>query len=90
MRSVIAIVLCFATSLAAFASEGGYKVSYDGGSITSLKSGEHVKLFMDGDRIRILHGDANVLSIPASSVTEISYGQDVHRGVGAAIGLATV
>jgi hypothetical protein len=26
--------------------------------------------------------------IPASSVTEISYGQDVHRRVGTAIGLA--
>jgi hypothetical protein len=28
--------------------------------------------------------------IPASSVTEISYGQDVHRRVGAAIGLAVI
>ena len=28
--------------------------------------------------------------IPASSITEISYGQDVHRRVGAAIGLALV
>jgi len=31
-----------------------------------------------------------VVTIPASSVTEISYGQDVHRRIGAAIGLATV
>ena len=90
MRSVIAVVLCLATSLAAFASEGGYKVSYDGGSITSLKSGEHMKLFMAGDHIRMERGDAEVFSIPASSVTEISYGQDVHRRVGAAIGLAAV
>jgi hypothetical protein len=30
------------------------------------------------------------MSIPASSITEISYGQDVHRRVGAAIGLAVI
>ena len=28
--------------------------------------------------------------MPASAITEISYGQDVHRRVGAAIGLAVV
>ena len=31
-----------------------------------------------------------VVSIATSAVTEISYGQDVHRRVGAAIGLAVV
>ena len=31
-----------------------------------------------------------VVAIPASAVTEISYGQDVHRRVGTAIGLAVV
>jgi hypothetical protein len=31
-----------------------------------------------------------VVSIPTSGVTEISYGQDVHRRVGAAIGIALV
>ena len=31
-----------------------------------------------------------VVVIPVSAITEISYGQDVHRRVGAAIGLAVV
>jgi hypothetical protein len=31
-----------------------------------------------------------VVNIPASTITEISYGQDVHRRVGAAIGIAVV
>ena len=90
MRSLLTVVLCLATSVASFAGEGGYKVSYDGGSITSLKTGEHMKLFMDGDHIRMVHNKTDALSIPASAVTEISYGQDVHRRIGAAIGLATV
>ena len=33
---------------------------------------------------------AEVVTIPSSAITEISYGQDVHRRVGAAIGLAVV
>jgi hypothetical protein len=32
----------------------------------------------------------DIATIPATAVTEISYGQDVHRRVGAAIGLAVV
>jgi len=38
----------------------------------------------------LLKDKEEVVTIPASSVTEISYGQDVHRRVGAAIGLAFV
>jgi hypothetical protein len=83
----IALFLCLATSVAAFASEGGYKVDYDGGSITSLKAGQHM---YGRDHIRMVHDDADVVSLPASAITEISYGQDVHRRVGAAIGLAAV
>jgi hypothetical protein len=90
MRSLLAVVLCLATGALSFAGEGGYKVNYDGGSITSLKAGEHMTLFMDGDHIRVVHGKKDVVNLPASAVTELSYGQDVHRRVGAAIGLATV
>jgi hypothetical protein len=37
-----------------------------------------------------MKGKTEVATIPATAVTEISYGQDVHRRVGAAIGLAIV
>jgi len=33
---------------------------------------------------------AEVMTIPAAAITEISCGQDVHRRVGAAIGLAVI
>ena len=45
---------------------------------------------MDPDKIRIMKDKQEVVVIPAASVTELSYGQDVHRRVGAAIGLAVV
>lgn len=90
MRGLIAGFLCAAITLSASASDGGYKVNYDGGSIATLKTGEHVKLYLDQDHIRVVHNSSDVLSLPASAVTEVSYGQDVHRRVGAAIGLATV
>jgi hypothetical protein len=69
---------------------GGYKLTYDGGSVTDLKSGTGMKLFLDSNQIRIVKDGVSLISLPASAVTEISYGQDVHRRVGAAIGLALV
>ncbi len=49
-----------------------------------------MKLFIEANQIRLVKDKTEVVMIPASSVTEISYGQDVHRRVGAAIGLAVV
>jgi hypothetical protein len=45
---------------------------------------------IDSDKIRLVKDNADVVTIPASAVTEISYGQDVHRRIGAAIGLAVI
>ena len=49
-----------------------------------------MRLFVDPNQVRLVKDKADVITIPASAVTEISYGQDVHRRVGAAIGLAIV
>ena len=90
MRFFISIILCFATTFSASAGNTGYKLNYDGGSITDVKAGEHVKLYLGQNQIQLVEGRSTVLTLPASAVTEISYGQDVHRRVGAAIGLAAV
>lgn len=76
--------------MSAFAGEFGYKIIYDGGSLPDSKPGTDMKLFIEGSNIRIMRGESEVAVIPAASVTEISYGQDVHRRVGAAIGVAVV
>ena len=75
-----------------FAAEAGnaYKINYDGGSLQNAKAGTSMKLFLDADRIRIMKDKKEVIAIPAASVTEVSYGQDVHRRVGAAVGVALV
>jgi hypothetical protein len=85
MNKFLAVVLCLALPVAVFAGENGYKVTYDGGSLADTKSGTGVKLFIDGDKIRILRDKFEIASIPAASVTEISYGQDVHRRIGTAV-----
>lgn len=90
MKQLLAIILCIAVSVTAFASETSYKISYDGGSVQGLKSGTGMKLFIDPNQIRLMRDKEEAVIIPASAVTEISYGQDVHRRVGAAIGLAVV
>lgn len=90
MKKLLAVVLCFAMPVAVFAGGNSYKVTYDGGSIPDQKAGTGMKLFIEANQIRLVKDKGEVVTIPASSVTESSYGQDVHRRVGAAIGLAVV
>lgn len=65
-----------------------YSVKYDGGSVAHVKACDGMKLFVTSDGVRLAHDHQDVVSISASSITEISYGQDVHRRIGTAIGLA--
>jgi len=74
----------------AYAGDNSYKVTYDGGSLPDIKSGTGVKLYIEANDIRLVKDKTDITTIPASSITEISYGQDVHRRIGAAIGLAVV
>jgi len=90
MKSLLAVVLCLVIALIVFAGDAGYKVNYDGGSIPSEKAGTGMRLLIEPNPVRLVKDKADVVTIPASSITEISYGQDVHRRVGAAIGLAVV
>jgi hypothetical protein len=71
-------------------SDNSYKVIYDGGSVQGVKAGNDMKLFLDQTQIRLVRDKQEIAVIPVSAITEISYGQDVHRRVGAAIGLAVV
>jgi len=64
------------------AADAGYKVTYDGGSLTGPKAGAGLKLYIDSNQVRFLKDKTEVATIPASAITEISYGQDVHRRVG--------
>ncbi|MFZ0822149.1 MAG: hypothetical protein WBY78_15830 [Terriglobales bacterium] len=90
MRSLVAVLLCIAIPMMAFAGDNSYKVTYDGGSLPDAKAGTGMKLYIDAGQVRLVGDKGDVITIPASSITEISYGQDVHRRVGAAIGLAVI
>jgi hypothetical protein len=92
MRRVFALLLCVAIPAAMFAADAqnGYKVAYDGGSLTDVKTGANLRLVINSSTITFVKDNTQVATIPTSAITEISYGQDVHRRVGAAIGLAVV
>jgi hypothetical protein len=91
MKSCIALFLCLLVPTVAFAADNNsYKVVYDGGSLQNVKAQTDVRLVIDPDKVRLIHGKDEIASIPAAAITEISYGQDVHRRVGAAIGLAFI
>jgi hypothetical protein len=89
-RNLFAVILCWTVPMLAFPADNFYKVSYDGGSLSSIKAGSNAKLYIDQTQIRLVEDREVLATIPASAVTQISYGQDVHRRVGAAIGLAVV
>lgn len=86
MKTFMVLALCVMIPTLAFA-DNGYKVRYDGGSLQGVKAGTKVKLYIDSNQVRIMNGHSEIAIIPATAITEISYGQDVHRRVGAAIGI---
>ena len=86
----LALAHCLAVPFAAVAADGSYKITYDGGSVQGLKPGNDMKLFIETNQIRIMRDNKEAVIIPTAAITEISYGQDAHRRVGAAIGLAVV
>ena len=92
MKAVLAVLLCIAIPAVVFAADAnnGYKVAYDGGSLPNVKVGSGLKLIVSSSTITLVKDKEEVATIPSTAITEISYGQDVHRRVGAAIGLAVI
>jgi hypothetical protein len=94
MKAVKAVALAMAILFpaTAFAGDAGFDVKYDGGSLPDAKVGADFRLLIDATpaQLRFMKGKDAVVIVPAGAVTEISYGQDVHRRVGTAIALATV
>ncbi len=88
MKRFIALFLCCIFPISAFAGDNSYKIAYDGGSIQNLKAGTDLRIVIDGSNLRLMKNKGEIAVIPSSAVMEISYGQDVHRRVGAAIGVA--
>jgi hypothetical protein len=83
MKHLIAVLLCIAIPIMAFAGDNSYKVTYDGGSLPDIKAGTGVHLYIEAKQIRLVKDKTDVTTIPVSAITEISYGQDVHRRIGA-------
>jgi len=90
MKRIIAAVLCMIVPSAVVAGDNGYKVTYDGGSVPETKAGTALKIYIEATQVRFAKDNKDLVTIPASSVTEISYGQDVHRRVGSAVAVGMV
>ena len=90
MKRILAIALCMIMPAAVFAADNSYSVKYDGGSVPDVKPGTDLRLYIDAGQIRFVKDKQEVATVPASAVTDLSYGQDVHRRVGAAIGIGLV
>jgi hypothetical protein len=88
-RKFIALLVCL--PLLTYAQGNTFeKVRYNGGSVaTKVKPDDWGnKLTISSDEIKLALKDGQTISVPPKQVTSISYGQEAHRRVGTAIGLA--
>jgi CxxC motif-containing protein (DUF1111 family) len=93
IQKAVALLVCvvFAqVSMFAAETQTSYTVTYSGGSLPTVKGGNDLKLFLDNTKFRLLHNKTDALNIPVTAITDISYGQEVHRRIGTAAGVAVV
>lgn len=91
MRTTLVVLLCFAIPATLLATEPAtYKVKYRGGSLSTIKSGMPLIMTIDATTVKLMQDKTELAGIPGTSISEVSYGRDVHRRVGTAIGLALV
>ena len=96
IRSYTALILCTllvllpASSFGAKAKEDGVKfpMKYEGGSL-ALDQHDKLDVYVGKNSIVIVQGKEREV-VPVKSITEVSYGNDVHRRVGAAVGVGVV
>jgi hypothetical protein len=77
MRRILAVVLLLSIPVVTVAGDNGYKVIYDGVSLTDTKTGAGIRLFIDSNQIRFVNG-GNAL---AMEVIEATGKQLFHQNV---------
>jgi|CZKC01.1.fsa_nt_gi hypothetical protein len=89
LRRLLALVVCGAVIVSAQGNSFD-KVRYDGGSVaTKVKPDDWGnRLTVTPDTIALVLKDGQSITIPSKQVTGLSYGEEAHRRVGLAIGLA--
>jgi len=89
VRGLLALFLCFA--LIANAQGNTFrKVRYNGGSVSTTVNPDDWdnKLTVSSESIVLVLKDGQTITIIPKQVSSLSYGQEAHRRIGAAVGLA--
>jgi hypothetical protein len=89
LRKFAAVFLCF-TTLAYAQGNTFKKVRYNGGSVSTKVNPDDWdnKLTVSSEAIVFALKDGQTITIPPKLVTSLSYGQEAHRRIGTAVGLA--
>ena len=77
----LALAALLALTCGSLAADSAYKITYDSGSILGAGAEQEMKLSIDATGIVVMIGTIEVAKVPTGAVTEISYGQDVHRRI---------
>lgn len=93
----LSMILCFTTFMvsvepvfAAKTKELGvpFPMKYEGGSLP-LDQHDKLTTYVSKDEVVLVQGKQR-FAVPVKDITEVSYGNDVHRRVGAAVGVGLV
>lgn len=76
------------TLLAPIVSAATFPMKYEGGTL-ELGLHDKIKVDLTADNINVRQGK-KTYDIPAKNITEVNYGADVHRRVGAAVGVGVL
>src|SRR5689334_124791 len=90
LRAVAAALILTVTQSIFADTKNTYNVTYSGGSLSEFKGQTGARLALSSEGLRLIKNKAEVLNLPIASITELSYGQEVHRRIGTAAGLAVV
>src|SRR5215831_8950395 len=88
MRPLQLIALTLCLLLVAPAHATTWPMKYEGGTL-DFTLHDKLKVTVAGSEITCQQGK-KIHAIPAKNVTEVNYGNDVHRRVGAAVGVGVV
>ena len=85
MKYQLVAGLFFAFVIALLAGNHDYNVKYGGGSLSDTRACTELRMYIDPAQVRFLKDNLEVAKIPASAITEISYGEDVQRRLRTAV-----
>lgn len=79
MKKTLALMLRFLVPIAVFSGDNSHKVTCDGGRYLIYKAGTGLKLYIEANQIRLAKNKTDVITIPATAVTDGTHSETAKQ-----------